>query len=302
MVFGGLLPANLLRERNPTQPADSGYYEEFVETVANLPILFDGHIAVRDESCAVHLESGDATWADQFAFDISRDGRPADDCRMELVVESARIEVSGEPNVERSVARATLRPGQTLKWVWQLRIAGGAVPPPGLYEISVRAKPGAETLFGCTFVVKEDFRILLRAMHPGDELRLKENMIEFHYRTGGQLRVWNTGAGDAHLEKAKDLVERLLRSGAGDEEGLYNVTPRYQAVCIYQALGMNEEATAMLTHVLQGICRQSKMRYAHFGTERGLLPRTRADHLIAHLNRLRTAEAVRRGEKQVQDR
>jgi hypothetical protein len=125
---------------------------------------------------------------------------------------------------------------------------------------------------------------------------LQENIIERHYRTGIDMREWDKPAGEAHLHEAKALVEELLRSGAGDEDGLYNVTPRHQAARIYQDLGLYQDAIAMITRVIQGLERECKMRHAHFGRERGSLPRTAADHLLVTLQQLRAKQALQPGE------
>ena len=95
-----------------------------------------------------------------------------------------------------------------------------------------------------------------------------------------------------HLQAARGLVDRYLAAGGGDEEGLYNLTPRYQAARIYQTLGLRQQAIAFYTHVVQGVAKESKMRFAHFGRERGLLPHTFAENLIMVTKRLRMAEAM----------
>jgi len=163
---------------------------------------------------------------------------------------------------------------------------------PGLYQIDFRAQSTAEAFFGLPVVLKVEYRILVRRAAAGDELRLAENVIERHYTTGVALKPWDEPGSTDHLQTARRLVEELLRSGAGDEEGLFNITPRYQAARIYAALEMYDQVIAYYTRVIQGTIRESKMRHAHFSRERGTLPMPYAQNLTRAMKQIRMKQAL----------
>ncbi len=287
-------PVNIMREANPDNLADSAYYVVFRDLLADVPIMVEVSLTLRPSRGQATLTTDTATWASQFRFNITMDSKPAECGRLQLVDRSVRVSRWTDGVAEGHVAAGNvLRPGEILTSVWEFRGDRNADLAPGFYEIRLHPAPTAGAHFQAAAEFQADFRIAVVQRSKGDDDRFREDRIEGHYLTASALKDWDAPARQRHLLAAKRLVEDYLASGAGDEEGLFNVTPRYQAARIHAALGERQEAIAFYTQVLQAVARESKMRLAHFGRESGLLPENYADNLIRAVKRLRDSEPGR---------
>ncbi len=284
-------PVNLMREENPQNPADAEFSQAYADHLAEWPILIEVSIGLVGRQGRVTLSRDGQTWSDQLVFRTTRDGKECPACVVELVPGSDLITIPLEPAQGPFAVGSTLTDGQILESLWTLRVADHDTPPPGLYEILVTPRGGASGHFDAGASFRCDMRI--EVLPAGDPDRMVENRVEGLFLTAVAIRPSNPGRAAQHLDAAWSLVQEYLREGAGEANGLYNLTPRYQAARIAEALGRTLDALGYYAQVVQGVARDSKMRFGHFGRERGPLPQTYADHLVVRkVNVLRsTVEA-----------
>lgn len=272
-------PANLLREENRRHPADSEFAQVYAAQLEELPILVEVAVALAGRGGQATLVKDGATWAEQIHFAVTKDGRACDECVFELVPGSDLIVLPLDAAQGPFAVGETLQGGEVLQSLWTLRFGDRATPPPGLYEVLVTPRGGASGHFDAVAEFRCDMRF--EVLPAGDPNRMLENRIEGLFLTALATRAFDAGGAALRLDKAKELVTKYLAEGAGDENGAFNITPRYQAGRISEALGLKLEALGFYSQVVQGVAKESKMRHGHFGRERGLLPQVYADHLAA---------------------
>lgn len=150
----------------------------------------------------------------------------------------------------------------------------------------------AEVFFGMPIAAQESLPVLVKEREDDDENRYTEDMVERYYLWASWLYKFDKDASKKEFEKAWRILSTYIRHGAGDEPGLWNITPRYQAARIAGWLDRPKEKISYMSQLLSGDATQGaqgnecRMRYYHFHRERGHLPRNLYHDLTRINNRL----------------
>jgi hypothetical protein len=281
-------PANLFREENRQNPADAAFAQVYAGHLAELPVLIEVSIGLAGQQGQATLTRDGQSWSDQLVFRVLRDGRDCPACVLELLPGSDVITIPLDAAQGPFAVGTTLADRQLLESLWVLRVGGDAPPPVGSYEIFLTPRGGASGHFGAAAEFRCDMRF--EVLPAGEADRMLENRIEGLFKTALAVRAFDPGRAAQHLDTAWALVTKFIADGAGDGGGLFNITPRYQAGRIAEALGRRLDALGYYSQVVQGVAKESKMRFGHFSRERGLLPQSYADHLVVRkINALRVA-------------
>lgn len=287
----GASVSNLPREAS-TQFAD--YYEVYSDASREMPVIVQIGFYARPATAPIPVVLSGRRWTNELDIKIEVNDDIAEEYRLELL---PNMEMALSPEQVRlgdwREARrmpANLLQGEGLQAFFAVRGPDGSKLVEGHYQIKVHWKVGAEDFFGMRTSPSRDvvFRVKRRHQEDDETGRYTEDLIERHYLWAVWLYKFDRQASRKEFEKAWTLVQEYLARGGGDEPELYNITPRYQAHLIAKWLDKNERAVSFLSQLLStnrdpGECR---MRYYHFGRERGEIPRNQAGDLALGLNRL----------------
>lgn len=283
---------NLPREEN-SNVAD--YYEVYAKSLRTMPVILLIGVGAKPPVDSIPLVSNQRGWMDEVDVQFERDGKVVNGYSLQALPNaemaiSADEGLRGDWTTSRRTPNQLLR-GEGLQAYFTVSGPEGTELEPGTYEIRVTWKNSAEEFFGVRTSPSQD--AVFRVKNKGDEDdRYTEDLIERHYLWACWLYKFDRAASKKEYEKAWALVQDYLKSGAGDEPGLWNITPRYQATAIAGKVDYHKEAIAYLSQLLSKDAterangRDCKMRFYHFYRERGHLPHNLRDDLTRGLHRM----------------
>lgn len=287
---GGVI--NVVNERSSTS-SDVVLYVVHAGTLDQIPVMIKVHLALKssNNNTKARLSINNQQWYDQFEASIQKDGEFENTYRLKLITDSERFVRHISEGMLADIP-ATLSPGESVYSLWKLVGNNGSILAPGLYRITFRSVPGFENFFGIRGGFGGDFELLVKDRIAGDSNRYTEDFIQRYYLYGSWLYKFNKKSSKQEFEKGWRLVSKYIRDGAGDEPDLWNITPRWQASLISGWLDRPHDEISNLSKLLSNNATQfannkeCKMRYYHFGKEKGHLPRNIKDDLGRKVNRL----------------
>jgi len=117
---------------------------------------------------------------------------------------------------------------------------------PGVYRFSGRVRSEGAEFLGAAVGFNVDFRMSVRSGVGATTEDITEQQVQRYSLWGSALQQRGMPESQKVLEEALVLTRAYLEKGGGDKEGIYNVTPRYQAAILLMGLGRKKESVAML--------------------------------------------------------
>jgi hypothetical protein len=233
-----------------TYPTDWGgdAYEVYQGSLDEVPLAIEVgiHAYGTDYSAKLHVDTRD--WYQYVGAQCIRE--PDRELKLELIPGTERIrlaERSAQMNWQLSGdIPQVLPPGDAATALFRLVRTDGTSLEPGLYHIRGVLAPGATEFFGAPCGVSLEFQLRVKPRTGGDDDDFIEERVERLRLWGTQLQLWDIEQGEALLQQGLALVKKYIADGAGDSEGTYNITPRYQAALLLMRLGQKREALAYL--------------------------------------------------------
>lgn len=303
VVLGHGLPLGIVRGHHPDDPAIGECYEVYAESLKEIPLILEVAIGVHNKQVAIPLRAGEAHWYNFLRISSDPDSksevqihvRPGTE-RITLAERQARwdFRLSGQ-------IPAVLQPQDGASTLARIADTSGDSLVPGFYHIIGSFLPGAEEFFGVKAVMTTEFYLTVKDREPGDDNAFTEERIERHYLLGSQLRFRDKQESTRVLERGLGLVKRYIADGAGEEDGTYNLSPRFQAAAILARLDRKREAITYLQRALSKGAGSENCVWQpyHFGLTtdgkcHGKLPFTASDRIYRRLSRLYLEEYGRR--------
>lgn len=289
-ISGGGGVVNVVREWIKLEEREQ--FEVFSDTLDDLPIIFHVSLSIPLEppDVSARLVRNGSRWYEQFRSTVLKNGLPTDD-HLEFISKTERYERSflaayGTLLYDKETPDM-LSEGESVHTLWKLVGPNNTPMDPGIYDVSFQTRPDFDFVeyFFIDGGFGGDVRIIVKERNHRDNNHYMEDLIERHYLWGSTLYRFDRKASKKEFQTAWDLVQQYLHRGAGDEPGLWNVTPRYQAFMIADKLDNNEQSISYLMQLLaRNGTTKLKMRYYHFGPARDKLPRNLAGGLTQGLN------------------
>ena len=292
-VGGGGVPMGIVCVQGGN-PGIGDCYQVYEDTLNEIPLAIQIGLRSQGNEVAIPLSAGGKRWHD--FFQVTVEDRSQLDVLMQVIPDTERITLAErlaklDHRLSRAIPRV-LEPQDDVSALARIVHANGKPLAPGVYHFAASFLPGAEEFFGAKGSMRLDFSVTVKPREPGDENAHLEERIERHYLWGGTLQLREIPEGKQVLERGLALVKDYLARGAGEEDGRFNLTPRYQAALLCTRLGRKEEAIAHLVHAYQGATRECKWQAYHFGLTpegdtHGDMPWRAKDKMRWLLNRLR---------------
>lgn len=282
-------------DRAPSDPDHVRRLEVYQNTLAEVPLAVGLTLSLHDDSevKSVALARVQKRWVDFFALEIRKDNVPLQNARLVLLEGSDRIvppRVSSGNDGRR--ADEALYPGESAQCTWRLLHDGAGSLELGIYEVVVTPLEGSEDFFRLPVLARLAPPLRLKELVPGEEERLTEDSIERLSLWGQWLHEFDKRGSKKAFTRAWELLNEYEKRGFGDEPDLYNITPRWQASVVAGWLDRPRDEISNLSNLLSSDAtaaangKECKMRYYHFGLERGHLPRNMDNDLVLKLNNL----------------
>jgi len=280
---------DLVKEQPPDTFDLGEYYEVCRSSLSTTPIVLYIGVGLERKIRDVPLTFGPRRWIDLLEINVERDGAVIRECELRAIP-GIEAGISEQEGWTADWTKARRRPeqlnrGETVVAFFEFVCGPGTDVPEGIYRLSVGFENDASRLFGMELFRSRDVVFRVKECEPHTN-RAVEDRIERHYLWAMWLYKFDRPASKVEFLKAWDLVWEYVRRGAGDEPGLWNITPRYQAA---QIRGWLDDPSSEISYLSQMLSKNAgpdecRMRYYHFGRERGHLPRNVHGDLALELN------------------
>lgn len=288
-LTGGVGVINVVRVRTADGEADR--FEVFADQLEDFPVFVRLHLSLKGDGKAARTATLPANWYERFSVVVRKDGRETDAYKFQLVPDSQRFQRHPIDNMSSDLPES-LAPGEAVYALWRVIGPHGAALDVGTYRFVVHSGSDFEAIFGIRGGIGGEFAIVVKDRTGSDPNRYREDLVERYFLWGVWLYKYDGESSKKQLEKSWHLCMDYLRRGAGDQPNLWNITPRWQASLISGWLDRPKDEIMYLSKLLSqhdtmiANGKECKMRYFHFGRERGALPINVKHDLGRKVNRL----------------
>lgn len=236
--------------KQPGDPRLGDCYEVFAENLKTIPLVIEIGLGTRENGPRAVLWTDRHRWSD-FLEIVVAESDAGKTLKFDIVQSSERLsvaEVVGNASAIRSVEGIpkTLDGSGGVSVLAMVSDADGSPLRPGVYKFHGRIRSGGADFLGSDVAFNVDFTVSVKPSDDVSHDAVLEQSIERHYLWGTALQLRGMAENEEVLKRGLELAKAYIDKGAGDQNEVYNVTPRYQAAQLLMRMGQKGDAIAFL--------------------------------------------------------